>query len=92
VKSPRCGLFFLAEPVTCLRMSRGGFEGFGVQAEPRPAGCRRIPRSPPVSEKPALRAFLFGGASDMPVSAKIKSEAVEIRRVFRTLSDWPGQQ
>ena len=31
-----------------LRTSRAGFEGFGLQAKPRPAECRRIPRSPPV--------------------------------------------
>jgi hypothetical protein len=28
-----------------LRTSRVGFEGFGLQAKPRPAVCRRIPRS-----------------------------------------------
>ena len=37
-----------------LRTSRVGFEGFGLQAKPRPAGCRRIPRSPPgVGKTPA---------------------------------------
>ena len=34
-----------------LRTSREGFEGFGLQAKPRPAVCRRIPRSPPVIRK-----------------------------------------
>ena len=35
-----------------LRISREGFEGFGLHAEPRPAECRRIPRSPPKLKMP----------------------------------------
>jgi hypothetical protein len=38
---------FQAEPAMSLRTSREGFEGLGLQAKPRPAVCRRIPRSPP---------------------------------------------
>ena len=40
--------FFDKEAAISLRTSRAGFEGFGLQAKPRPAECRRIPRSPPV--------------------------------------------
>ena len=52
-----------------LRTSREGFEGFGLQAEPRPAACRRIPRSPPVKSKRPLKlagVLFLGGASDVP--------------------------
>jgi hypothetical protein len=43
-----------------LRTSRVGFEGFGLQAKPRPAECRRIPRSPPVRWKtPAESVGVF---------------------------------
>ena len=43
-----------------LRTSREGFEGFGLQAKPRPALCRRIPRSPPViRERPLISAGDF---------------------------------
>ena len=40
--------FFEKETAMSLRTSRVGFEGLGLQAKPRPAVCRRIPRSPPV--------------------------------------------
>ena len=52
-----------------LRTSREGFEGLGLQAKPRPAACRRIPRSPPVIVKRPLKlagVLFLGGASDVP--------------------------
>ena len=42
-----------------LRTSRVGFEGFGLQAEPRPAECRRIPRSMPKFQMPPLVYLWF---------------------------------
>ena len=39
---------------------RVGFEGFGLQAKPRPAGCRRIPLSPPeINKNPAFLCGVF---------------------------------
>ncbi|PRG00726.1 hypothetical protein C6Q14_20345 [Burkholderia ambifaria] len=37
-----------------------GLEGLRVHAQPRPAGCRRVPSAPPENEKARLvRAFSF---------------------------------
>ena len=45
---PREGHCCFRREVKSLRTSRGGFEGLGMQAKSRPAGCRRISLSPPV--------------------------------------------
>jgi hypothetical protein len=45
---PREGHFFGRRLAKSLRTSRSGFEGFGWQAKPRPAECRRISLSPPM--------------------------------------------
>ncbi len=42
-------------------MRSAGREGIRLQANPRPAACRRAPSAPPVYKTPAsvMRAFLF---------------------------------
>ena len=42
---PREGHCSFRREAKPLRALRRGFEGFGLPAEPRPAGCRRIPLS-----------------------------------------------
>jgi hypothetical protein len=59
-----------------LRTSGEGFEGFGLQAEPRPAVCRRIPRSPPViDETPAEFSGRFVKVLPPALCAQLGSRA-----------------
>ncbi|RQR84365.1 hypothetical protein DIE11_06755 [Burkholderia sp. Bp9012] len=53
-----------------------GLEGLRVHAQPRPAGCRRVPSAPPENEKARLaRAFSFAS----PIRASLR----EIRDCIR---------
>ncbi len=63
-----------------LRTSREGFEGLGLQAKPRPAVCRRIPRSPPAILKmpAAKRAFCF--QAEPAMSLRTSHEGFELKR------------
>ena len=73
-----------------LRTSREGFEGFGLQAKPRPAVCRRIPPSPPVTLKmPAVkRAFFWRGEAKSLRTSRGGFEDIfsVIERVVSTIS------
>ena len=64
---PRKGHFFGRRLAKSLRTSRRGFEGFGLQAKPRPAECRRIPLSPPIYQMPRQGDCRFGAKRSLCV-------------------------
>jgi hypothetical protein len=59
IKKPAQAGFFIFHGKEQAKGLRVGFEGLRLQAQPRPAECRRIPPSPPVFNTRARASGLF---------------------------------
>ena len=83
IKAPQGAFVFLRRRAMPLRASREGFEGLRLQAQPRPAGCRRIPPSPPKYEKPLIQGLFYFRPATIKLGAAVPERCPAMPRPRR---------